>query len=351
MRRADTEHSNLSWVDNLQLVENGGTTAAVVHCRLADLLHVLGQERDPFESLLRDHGALLLRGLGIADAEAFQRLVSATGLASLNYDFASTPRSKVRAGVFSSTEYPANQAIPQHNEQSYTTSWPGRIWFHCVIAPTDRGATPLADSRQVWSRIDQAVRQEFTRRGLTYVRNFGTGLDLSWQKAFGTVDRSRIEQYCANNGILTEWIGDDHLRTRQSCQVEIGHPTTRERVWFNQAHLFHISSLHEAVRDALLSVVDEKDLPRNAYFSDGDSIPEPVLNAVRDAYSACTLVIPWQEGDVLLLDNMLMSHGRQPFSGSRQILVAMSDPYRLEPSMLNAVPTAVAARAKEVVSW
>jgi alpha-ketoglutarate-dependent taurine dioxygenase len=31
----------------------------------------------------------------------------------------------------------------------------------------------------------------------------------------------------------------------------------------------------------------------------------------------------WQKGDVLLCDNYLVMHGRQPYSGHRQIVVAM----------------------------
>jgi hypothetical protein len=32
----------------------------------------------------------------------------------------------------------------------------------------------------------------------------------------------------------------------------------------------------------------------------------------------------------MLLDNMLVAHGREPFDGGRRVLVAMADPVRRE---------------------
>jgi len=50
-----------------------------------------------------------------------------------------------------------------------------------------------------------------------------------------------------------EWVGADQLRTRQrACAVQ-AHPRTGELVWFNQAHLFHVSRLSAEVRDWLLA--------------------------------------------------------------------------------------------------
>jgi alpha-ketoglutarate-dependent taurine dioxygenase len=43
----------------------------------------------------------------------------------------------------------------------------------------------------------------------------------------------------------------------------------------------------------------------------------------KEACDRHTFGIPWQKGDVALLDNMKISHGRMPFEGDRRILVAM----------------------------
>lgn len=273
-------------------------------------------------------GAMLLRGFGGLDAAGFGGFAAGFGRDLLPYDFASTPRRKIESGVYSSTEYPAHQWIPQHNEQSYTRRWPMKIWFFCDVAPGEGGATPISNSRVVYRRLDAAIRARFDQRRLMYVRNYGRGLDLPWEEVFQTSDRADVEGFCRSQDIAWEWLDDGALRTFQVCQSEMRHPVTGEAVWFNQAHLFHVSGLEPAVREALLDAVDEEDLPRNVVYGDGTPIEEAVLDEIRGVYRDATFSFPWMQGDVLLLDNMLTAHGRAPFSGPRRILVAMAEAWR-----------------------
>ncbi len=276
---------------------------------------------------LPEHGAILFRGLRKADVSGFNDFTASFGHELLTYEFASTPRSRIEKGVYSSTEYPRHQWIPQHNEQSYTLSWPLKIWFFCDVPPDQRGETPIANSREVYRRLDPILRTRFARNGLMYVRNYGNGLDVPWQRVFQTSDKSDVENYCRAHQIEWEWREDGELRTRQICQSEARHPSSGEPVWFNQAHLFHVSGLEPGIREALLGAVDEADLPRNVYYGDGTRIEDAVLDEIRAVYDEVMLSFPWQEGDILLLDNMLCSHGRAPFEGKRRILVAMTEPY------------------------
>jgi alpha-ketoglutarate-dependent taurine dioxygenase len=259
-----------------------------------------------------------------ADFECF---VQSTGASLLKYEFGSTPRSLVQGRVYTSTEYPAHQSIPLHNEQAYTREWPLQIWFYCAEPAAEGGATPLADSRQVYRLVPADIKRRFVAKGVMYVRNYGNGLDVPWQQVFQTEDRSVVAEYCARSGIECEWKDDGELRTRQTCQAVAIHPETGENVWFNQAHLFHVSSLEARVQAALREVVAEEDLPRNAYYGDGSPIPEAELEQIRSAYRQAELSFPWQRGDVLAVDNMLVAHGRAPFRGPRRVLVAMTRPH------------------------
>jgi hypothetical protein len=99
---------------------------------------------------------------------------------------------------------------------------------------------------------------------------------------------------------------------------------TGEHVWFNQAHLFHVSSLPTQVRESLLAIVPESRLPRNAYYGDGSRIEDSVIQEINAVYEEEACVFSWRAGDVLLLDNVLMAHGRRPFRGPRRILVGMA---------------------------
>ncbi|MBF6987991.1 MULTISPECIES: TauD/TfdA family dioxygenase [Cupriavidus] len=272
-------------------------------------------------------GGVLFRGFHFDDDTAFRAFASAFGHPLLSYEFGSTPRSQVREGVYTSTEYPAHQVIPLHNEQSYTLQWPMKIWFHCVQPSESGGETPIADSRLVYQRLDPAIRERFAQRRLMYVRNYGNGLDLSWQRAFNTEDRAQVERFCRAQRIEFEWKPDGELRTRQLCQAVARHPVTGEMVWFNQAHLFHVSNLAPHVRETLLDVVGSVDeLPRNVVYGDGAPLEDDALASIRATLDQCTVRFPWQQGDVLMLDNMLAAHGRGTFTGARRVIVAMAEP-------------------------
>lgn len=276
---------------------------------------------------LHEVGGLLLRGFDVSGEQAFQQLVRSFGHELLSYEFGSTPRKAVEQGVYTSTEYPAHQVIPLHNEQSYTLQWPLKIWFHCVQPSAEGGETPIADSRLIYQRIDPALRQRFACKRLMYVRNYGNGLDLPWQQAFNSEDRPTVENFCRANRIDFEWKADGELRTRQVCQAVARHPLSQAMVWFNQAHLFHVSNLAPAVREGLLAVVEDPlDLPRNVYYGDGSPLEDSALEEIRGVLDDCTLRFPWQQGDVLMLDNMLVAHGRASFKGPRKVIVAMAEP-------------------------
>lgn len=289
-----------------------------------------GDNRPWIEHALRGAGGILFRGFGVDDVDEFQRFMLSASGELLPYTYRSSPRTQVKGNVYTSTEYPASQSIPFHTEMSYTRSWPMKIGFLSMVVAETGGETPIADSRRVYGRIPAEVRDRFERLGVMYVRNYTDWMDLPWQNVFQAETREEVDEYCRSAGIEAEWVDDDHLRTRQVCQGVAVHPATGEKVWMNQAHLFHVSSQDPDVVDVLLEDFGEENLPRNTYYGDGSPIDPEVFEAIREAYEAEALVFPWEQGDVLLLDNMLMAHARSPFTGERRVVVGMAEAY--EPS-------------------
>jgi alpha-ketoglutarate-dependent taurine dioxygenase len=201
--------------------------------------------------------------------------------------------------------------------------WPMLIWFYCVKAADTGGESPIVDCREIYQALEPSIREQFERKGLMYVRNFTDGLDVSWQRFFQTDDRACVEDYCRSASIDFEWKPDNGLRIRQLCPAVVKHPQTGELVFFNQIQLHHVSCLPPSVRDSLRSITGEEDLPRNVYYGDGSPIEDSVVQHLRDLYDRLAIGFKWQERDVLMLNNMLVAHSRNAFSGPRKIVVAL----------------------------
>jgi alpha-ketoglutarate-dependent taurine dioxygenase len=290
-----------------------------------NLLGWVKAHRQTIETLLMQHGGILFRQFQWNGVTEFEQVIQAVSDDVLEYQYRSTPRTTVSGNIYTSTEYPPEQSIPLHNELSYTSTYPLKIWFACFQAASQGGETPIADSRMVLKQIPAPIQKTFQHQQVMYVRNYSDNLDLSWQTVFQTTDKAVVEHYCQKSGIEFEWFSERHLQTRQVCPAIAVHPRTGEAVWFNQAHLFHISNLPPELQNSLLTTVGETNLPRNAYYGDGSPIAATVLDEIRAVYQRTTIVFPWQVGDVLLLDNLLTAHGRHPFTGSRKVLVGMAE--------------------------
>jgi len=283
--------------------------------------------RPLLEAALAERGAILFRGFKVETAEHFEQFVRSVSDELLEYGERSSPRTSLGGRVYTSTDHPAEQPIFLHNEQSYTLNWPMKICFYCAQPARQGGRTPIADSRAVYRRLDPALVSKFERKGVLYVRNYGDGLGLPWREVFGTGERAEVEERCRRASIECAWKAGDRLQTRQVRPAVRRHPRTDEPVWFNHATFFHVSSLEAAAREAILAVVGEQDVPFNTFYGDGSPIEPPVLDELREAYRQESSSFAWREHDILLLDNMLTAHGREPFVGPRKIAVAMADPF------------------------
>jgi Taurine catabolism dioxygenase TauD, TfdA family len=261
------------------------------------------------QNLIKINGAVLIRGLKIPGSSQFGKILSTLfGSKLLEYIYRSTPRTELRGNVYTATEYHESEVMPQHNENSYSRHWPNR-------------------SRVVYSMLPKSVRDKFEQKGVMYVRNY-SALDLPWPVVFQTDDKSQVEKYCKENELNYEWIENDGLRTSRINPATAAHPHTGEKIWFNQAHLFHVSSLGKAVAEALIASLGEENLPRNSYYGDGSPIEAETLELIRSTYDQTKIKFAWQKGDLLLLDNMLFTHGREPYTSTRKVLVGMACPNR-----------------------
>ena len=281
------------------------------------------------EALLLQYGAVLFRGFGLDSPDAFSS-TAASFVDALFGDYGDLPREADGEKVFSSTPYPADLSIHFHNESSHMAQWPMRIFFNCQIAAETGGETPLIDCRKILTQLDPQVVADFESKGLIYVRNFAKGIDVPWQDFFGTDDRAEVERQCAAAGSTCEWLPDDVLRIGQAAAAVRTHPVTGDKTFFNQVLLHHPAALPADTRAALNELYDEMSFPRNVLYGDGSTIPDSVIEHLLETYAEVQVAFPWEAGDMIMLDNMLVSHSRAPFTGARKIIVAMAHIQRAE---------------------
>jgi alpha-ketoglutarate-dependent taurine dioxygenase len=289
-----------------------------------DLIDWSKNNRDFIESELLKHGAILFQGFNTNTVTDFENFAQAI-CPELFGEYGDLPREGIGGKVYGSTPYPPDKAILFHSESSHMHRWPMKIWFYCVQPAQQRGETPIVDCRQIYQLLNPKIRERFAEKQLMYVRNYTDGLDVSWQDFFHTTDKTAVENFCHHNGIEFEWKPDNGLQTREIRQAIAKHPKTGEWVFFNQIQLHHIAYLDSSIRESLLSLFGEKNLPRNVYYGDGTSIEQSVIDEVTSVYKQAEIAFSWQKGNILMLDNMLTAHARNPYVGKRKIVVAMGE--------------------------
>ncbi|MBE1530654.1 TauD/TfdA family dioxygenase [Actinomadura algeriensis] len=288
---------------------------------LAGRLDALGA--DGLTGLLAEHKALVFRGFGVPP-EAVEPVLDRLVPDRLPYVHGNSPRTKVGGNLYTSTEYPRQYTISMHNELSYAHRWPARLAFYCETAPGGGGATTVADGARWLGSLDGEVRDAFAG-GVRYVQNLhgGFGFGKSWQDTFETDDRAAVEAYLADARAEWEW-GPDGLRVTQLRPSTIEHPVTGAEVWFNQADQWHPAGLGTETSAELYDILPPDEFPQYVTFADGSPIPDEHVRHILDRGLDAAIDVDWHAGDLLLIDNVAVAHGRRPFEGSRRVLVAMS---------------------------
>jgi amino acid adenylation domain-containing protein len=289
-----------------------------------DLVTWVQANRALVEEKLARHAGILFRGFAMRDIHDFEAFAEAVQ-PGLYGQYGDLPKKEGGKNTYRSTPYPEKKMILFHNESSHQDRWPRKQLFFCEQPSPVGGATPVVDCRQMYLRLPQALRDTFESKGLLYVRTFADKLDVSWQHFFKTEDRAQVEQRCALAGIQWTWLDNDELQIRTPCPAIITHPTTGEKTFFNQVQLHHIYCLDPDVRDDLLGLFGPERMPRHVYYGDGSPIEDAVMQLLGELYEACAVRFDWRKGDVILLDNMLAAHARDPFEGPRKIVVAMGE--------------------------
>ncbi|MFE3576473.1 TauD/TfdA family dioxygenase [Lysinibacillus sp. NPDC059133] len=290
-----------------------------------NLIDWISDNKELINKTLLERGGILFRGFNVNNSNDFSELVNNYSSNLVNYIERTTPRLQMSDNIYTSTEHPANQTIEMHNELSYSVISPQLIWFYCLVPPKVGGETPIADVRRVYNRIPEEIIKRFENKGWMLVRNYGDGFGPTWQEAFNTTDKTVVEEYCNQHEIDFEWKTDDRLRTKQVRQAVRKHKMTNEMIWFNHVSFYHVYNLSSELRELFLSEFGLENIPFNTYYGDGSIIEDNIIEQINLTFEQEKIEFKWEKNDVMLLDNYLVAHSRNPFQGERKVLVAMGN--------------------------
>lgn len=287
------------------------------------------EHREALRAQVTEHGVVLVRGLGLREVDQVGAVFAGLAGELMVEREAFAPRQIHGPGLYSSTAWPTNQPMCMHHELSYTLECPGLMLFACLEAPSEGGATAVADAEHVLQALPATLSERFEREGWLLTRSYNDEIGASVAESFGTDDPAAIERYCRAHAIDFAWQSDGSLRTRQLRGAVVRHPLTGRRCWFNQIAFLNEWTLAPEVREYLVDVYGADGLPFNTRFADSTPIGEDIIQLINSTYEAHTAREPWQAGDVMLVDNIRTAHSREAFTGERQVLVAMAEPQRL----------------------
>ena len=273
---------------------------------------------------LSQSGAIIFRGFELEGDTDFDAFVTAFGLESFEYgkSLSNAVRLNRTNRVFTANEAPASVEIYLHHEMAQTPIYPQRLFFFCEKAADWGGYTPLCRSDVLLERLEQRI-PEF----ILQCRNLGvryklimpgttdpeSGQGRSWQDTLGASNTHQAEARLGELSYDWEWLPDECLRVTTPALPLIRRAPNGREVFFNQ------------LIAAFCGWQDHRnEASRSVTFGDGTEIHEKdLIEATRIAYDL-VFDMHWETGDVILIDNYLVMHGRRPFKGVRSILASLA---------------------------
>ena len=292
--------------------------------------------------LMQEHGAVMLRGLrALEGAQDFDRVVRAVSPKLMDYVGGTSPRQIVHGQIVPSTELAPEASLPLPQETVYTDNPPDMLAFFSVAVATTGGETTLGDMAAVLRDLPPDLVERFQRGGVRLRRALPprarvaakAGVAKPWEEVFQTDDVGEAERIAKERGWLTRRLPDDFLQVAQELRpATTKHPATGTSVWYNQAHIFAPTGSaawarrdgrgEDAAKVERLAAA-EPEMVDQVLHDDGSTIPASDIEIIWKTLIKNEIKVAWQPRDVLFIDNILVSHGRLPFTGPRKLLAAL----------------------------
>lgn len=268
-------------------------------------------------------GAILFRGFPLATAEDFDRFLGAFDLPNFPYNLSLSNAVRINRTerVFTANEAPPQVTIHLHHEMAQTPIYPSRLFFFCEKPAEVGGATPICRSDVLWQRIERELprfARDCETKGLKYSNvmptenDLASGMGRSWQSTLRATTPREAETRLESLGYSWKWTEDGCLRATTPTLPAVRDLGGGRKSFFNQ-----LIAAFQGWRD------ERNDPSKAIFFGDGTPLDRADVDRVARLAEELCFDVPWRQGDVVLVDNFLVMHGRRTFQGVRKVLASL----------------------------
>jgi len=204
---------------------------------------------------------------------------------------------------------PTEVSISLHSELGYVNNPPKYIAFGCLSPAPVGGAMIFGDSRKIVQSIPEELRLKLTEKGAYCAGNYSP---THWKTSLNTEDKSTAETTMISLGWNWEWKEDASLYWWSNLPAMVTHPITGECVFLSS------TSFLQAFRNL-------QGQPKR--FGDRSEMTDREFRILRQAHANQEIDVMLQPGDMVVLDNWLIKHGRRAFEGPRRHFVFFSNSF------------------------
>lgn len=272
---------------------------------------------------LTQAGTILFRDFPLAVDQDFDAFIKAFNFDNFRYEdsLSNAVRVNRTERVFTANEAPPEVTIYLHHEMAQTPIYPSKLFFFCEQAAESGGATPLCRSDILFQKMEEEIPEFATaceEKGLLYTNIMpaendpNSGMGRSWQSTFRAETKEEAESRLLELGYSWEWLDDGCLKATTPVLPAVRVLPDGRKTFYNQ------------LIAAFKGWKDSRNDPSKAItLGDGTPLDKAAVLKAADLAEEITFDVPWQSGDVALVDNYLVMHGRRTFLGTRKVLASL----------------------------
>jgi len=267
-------------------------------------------DRGLVNKLIADRGAVIFRGFE-TNTEIFVQFSDVFTKSHTRHIYPSLRKAISHGGTVADV-LAGNGEIELHGEMYYRPGdRPDLLWLHCLKPAQIGGATTVCDGIPMWNALSESSRKRFTDQRLMYVHTMGPTVWNIMTKTENidealelvkTWEKVRNAKILPQNRLYLEYIIPAFFKTKFSNQI----------------------AFINSVRNTMQYYGKTTDFELKVYFEDGSEISKGILDEIYKVSSKLIKPVDWHAGDILVVDNHRMLHGRQAFEGEREIQTRFS---------------------------